>query len=235
MHHILYDSSTGALVHTALGPQVNPLALASGADAYIDVTDLPDGIAEAGRYKVVNGGLVDQSEDVDYEAAQLAQAITSAEDEVDARHEVLVGAVASRRPTVLTVYPFKESQARVYLADPPTSPVAADWPWLAAEVGASVPDSGDPAVDLAAAAKLIVQKANAWAAAVARAERVRLAAKAAVRAAMTRAEVQAVLDDLTWPDLTGSSAEGADDGSGAIRTGGRRSGSVWRRIFGSQG
>ena len=106
---------------------------------------------------------------------------------------------------------------------------------MAAEVGAGVPDSGDPVVDLAAAARLIVHKADAWAEAAVRAERVRLMAKAAVRAATTRAEVQAVLDNLTWPDFAGASAEEADGESGTVRAGGRRSGSGWRRLFRSRG
>jgi hypothetical protein len=111
-----------------------------------------------------------------------------------------------RRGLVLTpgagqsmAYAEKEKEAQALDLDP--SPDPADYPFLSAEVGISLyPGTGQPAADIQEVALIVLAMAAAWRPFGAAIESVRLGAKAAIAAATDEAQVQAVLDGLSWPD-----------------------------------
>lgn len=202
---VRYETASGRVRDSAIYSDASAAALAAGLDSSQTaiISDPPSSAPDPSEIWVVDGAVVsiDQADQAVVEAALLPGKISEAERFIDTQHEGLLASVASRFAVKISLYNRKEAEAKSFLAYEPAAPEYGQWPWLAAEVGATVEETGDPAVDLAAAAKLIVRKAGAWTETAVRAERVRLAAKAAVRAATTRAEVQAVLDNLTWPDL----------------------------------
>lgn len=89
-------------------------------------------------------------------------------------------------------YLAKEAEAKEVLADP--SPVAANYPMIAAEVGITGPD-------LAAVASLVVSMASQWRVAAGAIEAVRMAAKASISAATSEAEIGTIIETIVWPTI----------------------------------
>ena len=89
------------------------------------------------------------------------------------------------------VYVEKLSEARRYVSD--EKPAADDYPLLQAESDVS----GTPLADIA---RTIIEKQARWIRGAARIERVRLKAKADVKATRTAAKFGAILEALTWPN-----------------------------------
>ena len=201
---IRYNTTTGQVLESSsLDGALTDAQLTGGdPDQAVLRPDPPMSPVPHDRLWVVDGSVV-PIEEVDsavLDGVFLASDQAAAINTIDAQHEALLAELVGRSSIKSSLYDRKAAEARDFLANRPTSPVATDWPWLAAEIGASIPNSGDPRVDLAAAAASIAGRAVAWEATAVELENTRLAAKAAVRAATTRADVAAVLDDLTWPD-----------------------------------
>lgn len=90
----------------------------------------------------------------------------------------------------MMTYLEKITQARACLAV--QSPQAADYPMLAAEIGITSPT-------LVGVAEIVVAAYNQWLVIGSAIEATRRAANVAVEAADTRADVQIILDSLTFP------------------------------------
>lgn len=91
----------------------------------------------------------------------------------------------------MMTYLEKISQARACLLGQP--PQEADYPMLAAEIGITAPT-------LTGVAEIVVAAYNQWLVIGSAIEATRRAANVAVEAATTRADVQAALDGLVWPE-----------------------------------
>lgn len=126
------------------------------------------------------------------DAVFLATDRVTAVNRVNARAAAILGAVASPHAPQVAIYEAKEAEATAYQAD--ASPDPADYPLL--EMGRAV--EGRTMAEEAAA---VLAEAAQWKAAGAAVDAIRRAANKAIGQATTRAEVQAVLDGLTWPDL----------------------------------
>lgn len=110
-----------------------------------------------------------------------------------ARAEV-AAAIAAARTALITdlpgqsmIYLAKEAEARAWLADP--APDMAEYPMLSAEIGLTAPDAR-------ALAQIWLNMATLWRSAAATLEARRLTLNAAIDAATTVAEVEAVVDQL---------------------------------------
>lgn len=129
-------------------------------------------------------------------AAVLAEAIAAAIDQVNAEAAGILGAVASPYGPQVAIYTAKEAEAIACQAviDAGGTPVGADYPLL--EAGRGVESR-----TLAEEAAAVLTEAAQWKAAGAAVDATRRAANKAITAATDRAEVQSILDGLTWPDL----------------------------------
>lgn len=106
----------------------------------------------------------------------------------------LAAAIAAARTALITdlpgqsmIYLAKEAEARAWLADP--APDMAEYPMLSAEIGITAPDAQ-------ALAQIWLNMATLWRSAAATLEARRLTLTAAIDAATTVAEVEAVVDQL---------------------------------------
>lgn len=97
-------------------------------------------------------------------------------------------------------YLHKAAEAERVLAVPEGGFVTpALFPWCAAEVGVTAPETGDMPADIRAVAMVLATNARAWAAMGAEVERIRLTAKEAVRAAPDAATAAGIVAGLVWP------------------------------------
>jgi hypothetical protein len=122
--------------------------------------------------------------------------------EVDAAAETRRLAVLTPGAGQMLVYQEVWRQAAEYAAlhAPPAAPApAGKYPLLEAQIGPVVPDTGDPAADLAAAAAAVAALAAVWIGYAAAIERTRLAAKRAIAGATVARAVTTVLAGLAWP------------------------------------
>lgn len=90
------------------------------------------------------------------------------------------------------VYQAKYEEALRFQGSAPVTPKNDDWPFLAAELGFA-------GWDLSSAAAAIVAARRNWTAAAVHIEGVRRRAKKAIAQATTVAELEALLETLTWP------------------------------------
>ena len=136
---------------------------------------------------------IDQADPATVEAALTPEAITAAVARVNAEAANILGAVASPHAPQVAIYESKEQEAKAYQAD--ADPDPADYPLL--ELGRTVEGR-----TLAEEAAAVLVEAGLWKQAGAAVDAIRRAANKAIGQATTRAEVQAVLDGLAWPDLS---------------------------------
>lgn len=92
------------------------------------------------------------------------------------------------------VYKAKAEEAERFLASPPASPQASDWPFLASQRAV---DGGT----YAQAAQTIVDTRDQWIAVAASIETARLGGKRDVAEAETPQEVRTVVNAIAWPSL----------------------------------
>ncbi len=120
-------------------------------------------------------------------ARRLALEKTRARAEVAAALAAARTALITDLPGQSMIYLAKEAEARAWLADP--APDMADYPMLSAEIGLTAPDAQ-------ALAQIWLNMATLWRQAAATLEARRLTLSAAIDAATTVAEVEAVVDQL---------------------------------------
>ncbi|SDH88101.1 hypothetical protein [Roseospirillum parvum] len=114
--------------------------------------------------------------------------------EVDAAAEAARNRYLTPGSGQALTYQRKEAAARACLSAHSESnpPDPADWPMLACDIPSQ-------AGSVLGAAQTIIANADAWEAVAAQIEAIRLAAKTAIRAAVTDAEALAIPAGLEWP------------------------------------
>jgi hypothetical protein len=117
-------------------------------------------------------------------AMALAEAKAQARAEITARISAARSAMITTLPGQQMIYLAKEAEAARYIADP--APDLATYPLLAAEIGITAPDAWQ-------LAQIWLGMANLWRQAAAGLEALRLGTAAAVEAAGTVGEVDAVM------------------------------------------
>jgi|GEM_PF-3008569 len=117
--------------------------------------------------------------------------------EIDRQAETLLSDYVTDMLGIDSIYRAKAEESKAHQAAVAAGqePDPADYPWLAKEAEAC-------GRTLARQAEIVATAAALWASKGPEIEAIRQAAKQAVTAAATTAEVQAVQDGLTWPEPT---------------------------------
>lgn len=197
---IIYDIATGRVRGTGQYSDSTTDAQVTNGDSGLAVLrgEVTHPLPRFDEIWVESGEVVpiDQADPATVEAALTPEAITAAVARVNGEAAGILGSVASPHAPQVAIYEAKQAEAIACQAviDAGGTPDGADYPLL--EAGKSVDGR-----TLAEEAAAVLGEAAQWKQAGAAVDAVRRAANKAIGQATTRAEVQAVLDALTWPDL----------------------------------